>query len=98
GYEQIHEDALVVVKVDAVGEFRVLFDPRSRAAPEGLVLGAEGLPRTRSVGEVVHGGSRLRIDGAQAVVQHHSLVIVEVAGIAGPGIELAGQLQRSEER
>src|SRR4029079_7105544 len=81
GDEQVYVQAVAVAPVDAVVELRVLFDPRSGAAPEGLVFGAEGLPVSGCQREIVLRVSDLRADRSDAVIEQQALIVVEVARI-----------------
>src|ERR1700722_8441071 len=81
------------MKVDAVVQLRKLFHSRTGAAPERVILGIEGLPRAGSDRKIVLGVSRGEFDGAEPMIVEGPLVVVEVARIRGPAIQMPGELE-----
>jgi len=67
---------------------------RSGAAPEIVEVAVEVLARTvQRQREVILRVTRARLNGAQTVVEQTALVVIEIARLPGPAIEVACQLQ-----
>src|ERR1019366_3893752 len=91
--EQVDEDAFLVAPVNAVVELGVFFHAAAGAAPEGFVLGVESLPRARRERDVILRVAGLGLDGAQTHVQQAPLIVVEIAGVSAPTVEMTRQLE-----
>src|SRR6185437_8899875 len=91
--EQVDEDRVGAAEVDRVAELRKLLGAGAVAAPEGIGLGAEILPPAGLEREVVHFAAVAGMLGAEARVPQGALVVVEVAGVGGPGEQVARQLE-----
>src|SRR5439155_21367270 len=64
----------------------------ARAAPEGVVLGVKGLPRAGRERQVILRVTLLRQDRADAVIDEGALIIIEITRVAGPAVEMPGEL------
>src|SRR5262249_51398607 len=92
-YEQIDIEPLRISPVDAVVELGILFDSRSRTAPEGLILCIERLPRTGCEGQVVLRVASLRLDRPDSMIQEGALIVIEVGGVGIPTVEMPREFQ-----
>src|SRR5579872_2451780 len=79
--------------IDGIGELGILLYTRAGAAPERIILGVEGFPGARSERKIILRVSGLRLDGAEAHVEHRAFVVVEIARIRGPLVQVTCELQ-----
>src|SRR6185437_482924 len=91
--KKIHEDAVVIVGIDRIVEFGKFLGAGARAAPEGIERGIEIFPIAGFEREIVHLEAVAGMLRAAARLEKRALVILHVARIGGPLMEMARELQ-----
>src|SRR5262249_42021843 len=86
-------ESLLVPPVNAVVQLGVLLNSRTRATPEGLVFGIEGLPGARGQREIVLRVSNLRPNRADAMIEQQTLIVIKQRGRGIPAVEMSCQPQ-----
>src|SRR5579885_770849 len=77
--KQIDKHPFVVAPVNAVIQFRILFNASTCATPEGLILGVESLPHAWRKRKIVLRVSDAGPDRADAMIEQRSLVVIKVS-------------------
>src|SRR5690348_3499073 len=93
GDEEIDVGVVALAEVDRVVEFREFLGAGARAAPEGIEARIEEFPVTGFERQVVHLETVLRMLRAEARIEKRALVIIHVARVGRPLMEMARELE-----